>query len=59
MIPFYKSIAFWTALAYVVAALTAYFTAYKLEAGVLLALILAVLKMINIVPELRAKGYIL
>ena len=56
MIPFYRSLAFWQALAYVVAALVAYFTTYQLEAGVLLALFLAVLKMINIVPELRARG---
>ena len=58
MIPFYKSLAFWTALAYVIAALVAYFTDYKLEAGVLLALILAVLKMIDIVPELRERGFL-
>jgi len=56
MIPFYKSLAFWQALAYVVAALVAYFTPYALEAGTLLALFLAVLKMINIVPELRVRG---
>ena len=56
MPPFVYSLAFWQALAYVIAALVAYFTDYKLEAGVLLALILAVLKIINIVPELRAKG---
>jgi len=40
----------------VVAALVAWFTPYKLEAGVLLAVALAVLKLFNIVPELRAKG---
>ena len=56
MPPFVYSLAFWQAFAYVVAALVAYFTPYKLEAGILLALILAVLKMFDIVPELRAKG---
>lgn len=54
--PFVKSLAFWQALAYVVAALVAAFTPYKLEAGVLLALVLAVLKMFLIVPELRERG---
>jgi len=54
--PFVYSLAFWQALAYVVAALVAYFTNYKLEAGVLLALVLAFLKALNITPELRAKG---
>ena len=56
MPPFVYSLAFWQALAYVVSALVAYFTPYKLEAGVLLVLILAVLKMFQIVPELRARG---
>jgi hypothetical protein len=56
MPPFVYSLAFWQALAYVAAALVAYFTPYKLEAGTLLVLILAVLKMFQIVPELRARG---
>lgn len=56
MVPFWKSLAFWTALAYVVAALVAYFTPYKLEAGVLLAVVLAFLKLLGVTPELRAKG---
>jgi len=56
MPPFVYSLAFWQALAYVVAALAAWFTPYKLEAGVLLAVVLAVLKMFNIVPELKARG---
>ena len=56
MPPFVHSLAFWQALAYVVAALIAWFTPYKLEAGVLLAVILAVLKLFAIVPELRARG---
>lgn len=55
--PFVYSLAFWQALSYVVAALVAYFTPYKLEAGVLLAVILAVLKLIQVVPELMSKGY--
>ena len=56
MPPFVYSLAFWQALAYVVAALFAAFTPYKLEAGVLLAVVLAVLKLFQIVPELKAKG---
>ncbi len=54
--PFIYSLAFWQSLAYVVAALVAWFTPYKLEAGTLLLVVLAVLKMLGIVPELRAKG---
>lgn len=54
--PFVYSLAFWQAVAYVVAALVAYFTPYKLEAGIVLALVLAVLKLFGVVPELRAKG---
>lgn len=56
MIPFWKSLKFWEAATYVVAALVAYFTSYQLEAGVLLLLVLTVLRLIGIVPELRAKG---
>ena len=56
MPPFVYSLAFWQSLAYVVAALVAWYTQYGLEAGVLLAVVLAVLKLFNIVPELRAKG---
>lgn len=55
--PFVYSLAFWQSLSYVVAALVAYFTPYKLEAGVLLAVILAALKLIQVVPQLQAKGY--
>lgn len=54
--PFLSSLAFWQALAYVIAALVAWYTPYKLEAAVLLAVFLAVLKLFGIVPELRAKG---
>jgi hypothetical protein len=54
--PFVYSLAFWKAVSYVVAALVAYFTDYKLEAAVLLAAVLALLNMIGVVPELRAKG---
>lgn len=54
--PFVYSLSFWTALAYVAAALVAYYTPYKLEAGVVLAVVLAVLKLFGIVPELKAKG---
>ena len=56
--PFFYILAFWQSLAYVVAALVAYFTPYKLESAVLLGLILAVLKMFFIVPELRARGIV-
>lgn len=52
--PFVYSLAFWQSLAYVLAALIAAFTPYKLEAGVLLAVLLAVLKMFQIKPEVRA-----
>jgi hypothetical protein len=54
--PFVYSLAFWKAVSYVVAALVAYFTDYKLEAAVLLAAVLALLNMVGVVPELRAKG---
>jgi hypothetical protein len=53
--PFVYVLAFWQALAYVIAALVAWLTPYKLEAGVLLVLVLAILKMFNIVPEVRAR----
>jgi hypothetical protein len=54
--PFVYSLAFWKAVSYVVAALVAYFTDYKLEAAVFLAAVLALLNMVGVVPELRAKG---
>jgi len=56
--PIVYSLAFWQAMAYVIAALVATFTSYKLEAGVLLAAVLAILKFFQITPELRAKGRI-
>jgi len=56
MPPIVYSLAFWQALAYVIAALTAALTPYKLEAGVALTLFLAVLKLFQIVPELRQSG---
>lgn len=52
--PFVYSLAFWQALAYVITAIVAYFTPYKLEAGILLTLILAVLKMFDIQPQIKA-----
>lgn len=58
MIPWWKSLKFWEALTYVVATLVAYYTDYKLEAAVLLALVLAALRLVGVVPELRAKGLI-
>ena len=54
--PFVYSLAFWQSLAYVVAVLVVAFTDYELGAAVALGLVLAVLKMFDIVPELRAKG---
>jgi len=51
--PFFYTLAFWQSLAYVIAALVAYFTPYKLEAGVLLVLILAILKVFDITPQIR------
>jgi len=51
--PFVYTIAFWQSLCYVIAALVAYFTPYKLEAGVLLVLILALLKVFDIEPQIR------
>ena len=51
--PFVYTLAFWQALCYVIAALVAYFTPYKLEAGVLLAVLLAVLKLFQIEPQIR------
>lgn len=56
MIPFWKSLKFWEAATYVVAALVAYYTDYKLEAAVLLTLVLAALRLIGVVPELRGRG---
>ena len=53
--PFVYSLAFWQALCYVIAALVATFTSYKLEAGVALAVVLAVLKLFLIAPEIRAR----
>ena len=55
--PFVYSLKFWESLAYVIAALVAAFTEYKLEAAVLLTLFLAVLRMLGVVPELRARGF--
>ena len=51
--PFVYTLAFWQSLAYVIAALVAYLTPYKLEAGILLALILAILKTFQIEPQIR------
>lgn len=56
MIPWWKSLKFWEALTYVVAALVAYYTDYKLEAAVLLGFVLSLLRLIDVVPELRARG---
>ena len=56
MFDFIKSLAFWEALCLVLAALVAAFTDYKLEAAVLLGVILSVLRLFKIVPELRQRG---
>jgi hypothetical protein len=44
-------------LAYVVAALVAYFTPYQLEAGVLLAVVLAFLKLFQINPQIKQRSF--
>ena len=54
--PFFYSLAFWEAVALVVATAVATFTDYKLEAAVVLGVILAVLKLFGVNPELRARG---
>ena len=54
MPPIVYSLAFWQALCYVIAALVATFTSYKLEAGVALAVVLALLKLFQIIPEIKA-----
>jgi len=51
--PFVYSLAFWQSLTYVIAALVAAFTPYKLEAGILLALVLAALKLFDITPQIK------
>jgi hypothetical protein len=58
MLPWWKSLKFWEAATYVVATLVAYYTDYKLEAAMLLALVLAALRLVGVVPELRARGLI-
>jgi hypothetical protein len=59
MIPWYKSLAFWKAATLVVAVLLVQFGVVDvLDAGKLLAMVLAVLELFNITPELRAKGLI-
>jgi len=52
--PFMYVLAFWQALTYVVAALVAAFTSYQLEAGIALAVVLAILKLWQIVPQIKA-----
>jgi len=54
--PFVSSLAFWEAVALVVAVLVGFFTDYKLEAAVILGLVLSVLKLFGVTPELRARG---
>ena len=56
MIPWWKSIKFWEAASYVVAALVAYYTDYKLEAAVVLGAVLALLRLLGVEAELRARG---
>jgi di/tricarboxylate transporter len=54
---FVKSLAFWKAAAYVVAALVAYFfPTYQLTDVMVLALVLSVLQLMGVTPELRARG---
>jgi len=54
--PFVYSLAFWKAVSLVIATLVAAFTQYKLEAAMVEALILAVLQLLGVTPELRARG---
>jgi len=65
MLPWYKSLAFWSAISWVVAgglALLVYFgvlpDTYLYSAAVILSAIQAVLKAIQIVPELKQRGLI-
>jgi len=56
--PFVYSLAFWKALCFVVAALVLYFKPDSaVTDGALLALALALLQLIGVMPELRAKGF--
>jgi hypothetical protein len=55
--PFVYSLKFWEAVSLVVAILVAYYTDYKLEAAVVLGVILAVLRLLGVTPELRVRGY--
>jgi len=55
MPPFVYSLAFWKAVSLVIATLVAAFTQYKLEAAMVEALILALLQLLGVTPELRAK----
>lgn len=57
MPPFVYSLAFWKALAYVVAALVLFFKPDAIVTDVmLLTVVLALLQFFGIVPELREKG---
>lgn len=55
--PFVYSLAFWKAVSLIVATLVAYLTPYKLEAAMVEAVVLAVLQLLGVTPELRARGY--
>ena len=57
MPPFVYSLAFWKALAYVVATVVLFFKPDAIVTDVmLLTAVLAILQFIGVVPELRAKG---
>ena len=65
MLPWYKSLAFWKALSWLLAgvdALLVYYgvlpEVYLWSAGAILSAILSVLNALQIVPELRSRGLI-
>ena len=54
---FVKSLAFWKAVAMVVASLVVYFfPQYAITDAIVLAVVLSVLQLFGVTPELRARG---
>ena len=60
MLPFWKSAEFWQSACIVAAALITYFApTWMVTADVILAVVYAALKLFfNVVPELRARGFL-
>ena len=54
---FVYSLEFWKAVSFIIAALVAQFTDYKLEAAVVLGFILSLFSLFGVKPELLARGY--